>query len=127
VRPLAVLAIALLCLTAAGARAETSLEVQSWCGPIANGAVNAAGQIDFDETPTNQFCWGAFAAIQGLTRIVWQNGDRALKSCPPPEATRAQLIKVYLKFAGDHPELAHQPFEQVARLSISAAFPCDKP
>lgn len=70
------------------------------------------------------FCWGAFAAIQDLSWIVSDAGKPLLFFCPPPKSTRIEYVKIFLRYADQHPEQLHMDFGGVARRALAAAFPC---
>ena len=76
------------------------------------------------QSPTAQFCWGGFAAIQQLTVLTDEHGRRLLEACVPAESTRLELIKVFLRYTDDHPEQARFPFAQVAVMALGRAYPC---
>lgn len=106
-----------------GANAENALEMQSWCEPIATARILSPGTIHFQPTFNTGICWGAFGAIQEISRIYSDNG-MVLGVCAPEDSTRDQLIKIFYKYVTDHPDTANQPFGLIARLSLMDAFPC---
>ncbi|MGO9263936.1 MAG: Rap1a/Tai family immunity protein [Candidatus Binataceae bacterium] len=70
-------------------------------------------------------CWGAFGAIQEMSRIASDNG-MMLGICAPADSSRTQFIRVFYKYVNDHPEWANRPFGQIARLALARAFPCGR-
>jgi hypothetical protein len=105
------------------ARAETALEVQSWC----KGMDAKLGQNDaftFVMNYNSGFCLGAFASIQELSVYIWENGTPYLGFCPPADSSRLQYIKIFSKYVDDYPASAHQRFGVVAKSALAAAFPC---
>jgi hypothetical protein len=52
-----------------GAKAETALEVQSWCKPFVTAKLGANKRVWAEENKDTGFCWGAFAAIQEFSRF----------------------------------------------------------
>ena len=122
---LATVVVALtLCAASLNANAETALEVQSWCKPVVNAKLGANDTISYKPTHDTGFCWGAFAAIQELSKYRWDDRTLLLRFCPPPTSSRLQYIKVVSKYVDDHPEDGHQEFAGVARLALASAFPC---
>jgi hypothetical protein len=68
-------------------------------------------------------CWGAFNVLWSGIYLVL--GDkRMLPVCPPVGLQEVQLIKIFLKYADEHPEQLHQEFTLVALNSLTHAFPC---
>ena len=94
-------------ITTSSSQAETALEVQSWCTTTANAPLLADGKVGLGTTFDDGFCWGAFAAIQDLSRI--------------------EYVKIFLRYVDQHPEQLHMDFAGVARRALAAAFPCTPP
>jgi hypothetical protein len=110
-----------------GAKAETALEVQSWCKPFVTaklGTNNSVARVE--EDPYTDFCWGAFAMIQEFSRFVRGDGTAMIDICAPSDSTRIQFIKIFYKYVDDHPANAHKPFAEIAYRSLSVAFPCNR-
>ncbi len=103
---------------------ETALEMQSWCRQIVSGPILANDTVYVGTTFNDGVCWGSFAAIQQLSRIVDQNGIMLLRFCPPPDSTRVQFIKIFMRYADQHPEEAHHDFAKLALRALVEAFPC---
>ena len=114
----------LLCSVSLDAKAETALEVQSWCKAVVNGKLGANDTISYPPNHDTGFCWGAFGAIQDLSKYVGHDGTRLLRFCAPADSSRFQQIEVFSKFVDDHPEDAHYVFVCVARQALAFAFPC---
>jgi len=105
---------------------ETTLQVQSWCKDIANASISSNGSFELPATRDNGFCWGAFAAIQELSRVVLRDKRLALEVCSPAESTRIEYIKIFMRYSGDHPEVGHDYFALVALSALQQAFPCSQ-
>jgi hypothetical protein len=123
-RAVIVVAASALALATEEARAETALEVASMCSELANAPVQG-NEIAFPHDEASQFCWGVFAAIQELATVVWSHsGTRMFNACVPTASTRIELIKVFLKYANDHPERLHEPFRNLILPALIEAYPC---
>lgn len=123
-----ILSVLLIAAFTLPANAETALEVKSWCEPIAHGKRLSNGSIISDNTREQGFCWGAFAAIQGLSRL-YKSKDLdtpILHFCPPEKSTRGQFIAVFVRHVEEHPELGHEEFSWTAVNALVKAFPCSK-
>jgi hypothetical protein len=116
----------LICLLTVpmSASAESVLEVESKCRTIASVEIRANGIVHLPLDADTQFCWGAFAAIQAVIFLLDENGQFLFRVCAPQESTRVQLIKVFLKYSNQHPELGHLPFGMTAINALVEAFPC---
>jgi Rap1a immunity proteins len=113
-------------ITTSSSQAETALEVQSWCTTTAHAPLLADGKVGLGTTFDDGFCWGAFAAIQDLSRIEML-GNPLLVFCPPSNSTRIEYVKIFLRYVDQHPEQLHMDFAGVARRALAAAFPCTPP
>ena len=105
----------------ASVRAETALEVQSGCRPIAAAEVTPQGIII---PPNGLKCWGAFGAVQDLIALTDATNRRLLQVCAPPNSTRRQLVLIFQKYVEQHPERAHEHFGIMVLDALGEAFPC---
>jgi Rap1a immunity proteins len=111
-----------------GCKAETALEVESWCRGLANVTISEKHEFVFpDKAFSTGFCWGTFGTMQDFGRMLSDTGDPASVFCIPHGTTRIQLIKIFEKYSREHPELSHISFGMVAAKSLLGAFPCPKP
>jgi Rap1a immunity proteins len=117
---------ALLAGALAPARAETALEVQSWCRAVANTEPRADGTVNVGPGFEDGFCWGAFATFQTLSASITPSRQFLLYFCPPAGATRLQYVQIFMRYAAQHPELAHRDFVLVAYEGLLSAFPCTR-
>jgi Rap1a immunity proteins len=108
------------------ASAETTLEIQSACRGVRDATIGADGRLEMAIDFSTGMCWGAFAAFQRLDVMKWPDGKRILGFCAPPESSRLQLVRIFMKYADDHPEEAHEGFEVVALQALMKAFPCNQ-
>ena len=122
----AALAISVLAIAAPGhaQNLETTLEMQSWCKPFATIKVGEGRTFTMPSDYESRVCWGAFASIQELSRIVNDDGKPMIGFCTRSSSTRIQLIQIFLRYAQEHPEQANSDFAWVAGKALSEAFPC---
>ena len=120
------LAIGLLALPTSGhaQRLETTLQMQSQCKRFAAIEVGGGGRFAMPQDSNSQSCWGAFAAIQELGRIVDEEGRPLLRFCVRPTSTRIQFIKIFLRYAEQHLEQSDLDFAYVVQRALAEAFPC---
>lgn len=70
-------------------------------------------------------CFGYFGAVQGLISIQFDaKAGAALQVCAPAGVRLTQLIRVYVKYAEDHPGRLHEAPEGLVLDSLWDAFPC---
>ena len=105
--------------------AETAEELALICTSIAGTSPASDGQLYFNQTFDNGRCWGAFAAVQALSRIK-SAVDRPplLGICAPTETTRRELVKVFIDYIAGHPELRTQDFSVVVIMALRRQYPC---
>ena len=108
------------------AQAVTALEMSSFCKPIGEATLLSDGRIVYELSATAHQCWGAFLAIQGATRIEFEDEPKpALQICAPEGSSLVQMVKIFRHYAEQHPERAHEDFIIVAWTSLYKAFPCN--
>ena len=120
--------LALICLLFCGAaKAETSLDLASSCKQLRSVTAGAKAKVTILRTFNNGFCWGAFAALQGLSATKWPESDKSLLGfCAPRESTRIQFIQIFVRYLEQRPDEGGVPFAEVAIRALADAFPCSK-
>jgi hypothetical protein len=105
--------------------ADTAQEMAGYCQPYRAAVVTGPGEIKVDADANSQYCWGAFSAVQDLGNLALGKAQRAtLRLCLPSKSTRLELLKVFLRYMDQHPELGHYTFGQVVVRALEQAFPC---
>lgn len=121
----AVLLCTALLLLNTECRAQTAEEMLSACRPITQAKVSN-GMIDMPTDFDSGTCWGAFGMLQSVLFLQEPDGELALHACVPPDATRTELIAIFVKNVEDHPEEYGKGFQLVAINSMIKAYPCGK-
>jgi hypothetical protein len=106
------------------AKAETAGEMQSRCIGVAKAVKGSDRSIEFLATPDSYQCWGAFTAVQELVTITDPTDGPLLEVCVPSDSTRLQMIKIFQKYVGDHPDDGRLTFGYVVLKALWKAFPC---
>ena len=121
---LGVIVVLMFCSPALAA--ETAGEFVSLCATVTAAPTNKTGQLSFEPTFESGRCWGAFAAVQELSRIK-RDVDKAplLGICAPERTTRRQLVEIFADYVRSHPEAREQQFAVVVIIALEARFPCD--
>jgi hypothetical protein len=113
------------------ASAETALEMAGYCEPYRTAVMTGPNEVRVNANANSHACWGAFAAVQGLGTISFpdtpEQQHTALWLCLPEKSTRAELIKVYLRYVDQHPNEGHKDFGVVVLNALWQAFPCPPP
>jgi hypothetical protein len=119
---LAIFALLLLC---GSGRAETSRQVQTSCKQLAKASDVADAKLTIARNFDNGFCWGAFAALQGLSASRLPDANKSILGfCAPPESTRIDFVRIFMRYAKAHPQETDTPFAHVALEALANAFPC---
>jgi Rap1a immunity proteins len=117
---LGVLAPSLLTGTAA---AQTPAELLQSCKAVIDAA-GATQDPTVDIPVAGLTCWYYMAAVQNLTVIVDEHGRHLLGICAPQDTTLLQYVRIFTRYAEDHPQ---EPTDNPAALALRAlleAFPC---
>jgi Rap1a immunity proteins len=69
-------------------------------------------------------CWGFMSAVQQYSTLADRDGRPLLSACPPPDATQAQIIRVFIEYARGHPDKLNLRAAAVAFNAMADAFPC---
>ena len=125
------LMLLLFIATAGLARAESTEEMLSSCGKLAEAKVQD-GQVMVPQDFESGRCWGAFGVLLNLTRLIkidetkrlQDDTKRILGVCSSKENTRTQAIAIFVEYARRNPSLFHEEFWIVALDALKAAFPC---
>lgn len=116
----------LLCSSSLSARScagQTAEEMLSACRPITQAQISN-GMIDLPSDFESGTCWGAFGMLQQVLRLLDQNQQPALHACVPSDATRTELIAIYVKDVGQNPQEYGKDFNIVAINAVLKAYPC---
>jgi hypothetical protein len=72
------------------------------------------------------FCHGYISGILSFNSVVRSNiGDKAIFCVPDQGISVEQGMKVFLKYAEDHPEWLHENSRIHVAAALRLAFPCD--
>jgi hypothetical protein len=105
--------------------AETADEILSICERVTVAAADVGGQLHFDPTFEAGRCWGAFAAVQGLSRIkTGMSLPPILGICAPENTTRQELIRTFSNYVRTHPEFRSQDFAVVVVIALRSRYGC---
>jgi hypothetical protein len=104
--------------------AETAGEMLSACRPWSLAQMKD-GNVEIPPGFGPAECWGSFIVLQRLTSTVLPGNKKTVFSvCAPREATRAQLVAIFVRYAEQNPKRHHEDFVFVALDALNDAFPC---
>jgi hypothetical protein len=76
----------------------------------------------FRQTWDTGVCWGAFGAMQDVSRLVDEHGVSILPMGLPEGSTRTQIVTVFVSYVRNHPEQAHLPLPSRRRECVSRSI-----
>jgi hypothetical protein len=103
---------------------ETAGDLSNLCHQLEQGTKGNGAHIRIPKTSAALQCWGYMQAMQDLSVLVDENGNRLIGSCPPEQITVLQLIRLFSAYAMAHPgDLQNNPAVGVIK-AFQQAFPC---
>jgi hypothetical protein len=113
----------LLSAWSAGA-VESARELSIYCRIVEHGVKGTGRHVYIPHTREALTCWGYMQAMQDLSVLADQEGDRIMGACPPEKMTTLLLIQLFGRYARAHPgELQGNAAVAVFR-ALQKAYPC---
>ena len=106
------------------ARSETGNGLLQACEALEREIRISGNNIQLPARTDVHRCWGYMGAVQDLSVIVDETGKPLLNSCPGPDTTLTQLIRVFTNYARAHPQELHLKASQLVYRAMLSAFPC---
>ncbi len=69
-------------------------------------------------------CWYCMAAIQNMTALADERGERLLGICPPPKSTVVDFVRIFVQHARTEDLGSQKNAAAFALLGLARAFPC---
>ena len=104
---------------------ESPRELVEACQSLERATTGKEKHVRIPNTPQALLCWGYMQAVQDLSVLADESGNRLLGSCPPENTTSLQLIRSFLGFARAHPAALTGNTAVVVIHSLQEAFPCE--
>jgi Ssp1 endopeptidase immunity protein Rap1a len=112
-------------LAPSAAASESAGEMATACSEVAKLSADKDGQLHFAHSFRNGQCWGAFAAVQELSRLTSvRDGPPLLGICAPEQTTRLELIRSFVQFLQINPGVRDDPFAVVVVRALRLRFSC---
>jgi hypothetical protein len=105
------------------ATADTPKELLQSCEAVISTAGQAEGDT-VDIPAAGLSCWYYVSAIQNMSVLVGERGERLLGICPPPDSTIMDYVRIFVQYAHRHKMKANGNPAALALLGLAEAFPC---
>jgi hypothetical protein len=116
--------IAAVAFSSSAAAIENTDELAGYCQNLERGAKGAGRHIYIPNTREAVTCWGYMQAIQDLSVLADENGQRIMGACPPEQTTTLQLVRSFVRYArSHHSELPGNAVLAVFR-ALRETYPC---
>jgi len=96
------------------------------CQRLEHGKSGTGHHIKIPKTREALNCWGYMRAMQDLSVLVDENGNRIMGSCPPKRTTTLDLIHSFVNYARLHRSQLRGNATAVVMMAFREAFPCDQ-
>lgn len=107
------------------ARAVTGEELLRQCDALERGAVVTGETVRLPKSQDAASCWFYMAAVQDFAATVEEEGGPSLiGSCVPAKATRFELVRVFTRYARNHPDDLDLRATALLIPALIRAFPC---
>jgi hypothetical protein len=103
---------------------ENAQELADHCQLLERSSRGAGAHIKIPSTKQALQCWVYMQAMQDLSVLADQDGNRIMGSCPPAKTTLLQLIHAFVTYARSHPSELQGNTAVVVLKAFSEAFPC---
>lgn len=119
--------IVILCPHLARAQEDKTEELVRQCEPVLVAEAAVLREDRREVFAENQYdigyCTGFFAAILDANFISQLTLGESL-FCLPNGISISQMVKIYVRFADDHPETLHDRIPITIAVALGQAFPC---
>jgi hypothetical protein len=114
---------AVICPCSAAA-VENARELAGYCQSLEHSTKGAGREISIPRTREALTCWGYMQAMQDLSVLSDEDGNRIMGACPPEQTSTLQLVQSFVRYAREHrSELPGNAAIAVFR-ALRKAYPC---
>jgi hypothetical protein len=105
-------------------RIDNARALASACRPIQRSLANPGRHQKVSLMP-GLLCLGYMQAMQDISVLTDEEGERVLGSCPSAKTTLEQLILAFMTYSDSHRDQLDQSAAVMVIKSFRSAFPCD--
>ena len=103
---------------------ENARDLANYCQELERGIKGAGQHIRIPSTKEALLCWGYMRAMQNISVLADESGQRIMGSCPPERTTLLQLIHAFVSYARSHPNELQDNTAVVVIRALHETFPC---
>ena len=92
---------AVICPCSAAA-VENAQELAGYCQSLEHSTKGAGREISIPRTREALTCWGYMQAMQDLSVLSDEDGNRIMGACPPEQTSTLQLVQSFVRYAREH-------------------------
>lgn len=105
------------------AAAQTTADLLQSCRAVIDAA--GATQSPAVDIPVAGLpCWYYMAAVQNLSVVVDEHGRHPLGVCAPEDTTLLEYVRIFTRYAEEHPQERTDNPAALALRALLDAFPC---
>jgi hypothetical protein len=108
------------------ATAATPEELLQSCEAVITTAGPAGGDT-LDIPAAGLPCWYYMSAVQNMSALVDERGERLLGICPPTDSTMMDYVRIFVQYAHGNQTEDYGNAAALVLLGLSEAFPCGAP
>jgi hypothetical protein len=107
------------------AHSETGNGLLQACEALERTARLSGDNVQLPARADVHICWGYMSAVQDFAVLRDPETKKTLfRSCPGPDTTLMQFIRVFTNYARTHPQELHWEASDVVYRAMQSAFPC---
>jgi hypothetical protein len=103
---------------------EPTRRLAQQCEALVKGAQGNGPDIFIPRTKDTLQCWGYMQAMQDLSVLTDEQGQRMMGACPAEETTLLQFTRVFVAYARSHSDQLDTDAALAVIKSLQDAFPC---
>ena len=103
---------------------ENSRQLADYCEAVDSGVVGRGQEVEIPGTKEAIICWGYMEALQDLSALVDQSGNRIFGTCLPEKGTLLDLIHSFVEYAHSHRTILPDNSAVAVITALKQAYPC---
>jgi hypothetical protein len=119
----ALFAVVTVLLAGSSASATNTEQLLRSCAVVIKAAPEAK-RATADIPAAGLPCWYYMSALQNMSALATDSGQRLLGVCPPADSTLLDFVRIFVQYAREHKADAEENAAAAALLGLAKTFPC---